>query len=501
MSPIDWAIIATFLLLVLGIGTWWSRKERSASDFYLASRRMPVLAAAASVVATSLSVVTFLGAPEDAYAGNLTYLMTNLGTTIAIVVVALWFVPAYYKHNVTTVYELLGTRYSPTAQRAASVMFLLGRTLASGVRLYLAALPTSYVLFGDIANAHVIASVCLVAGVACVYTMLGGIGAVIWTDSLQLLIVAGSAIACIVILLQHIDMPLQDIVTALKDSITSDGTPKLTLIDLRLDPQVTFSLWSCLIGFTLIGVAAYGTDHDVAQRMLTCRDAKRGQWATLISQVISVSVVSIFLVLGLLLYMWYSMQSAQEAPDDTREVLLRFILDEVPVGLKGLMLAGIFAAAMSSLDSALNAMSAVFTRDVLGNTDPDRRGVKLARLGVVHVSVILTIAACSFVFLQEQSKESIIPFAVSVMTYAHSGLLGVFTCALFTRRGNTISVLGAFVSGLVVASLTQYALTDATGVPLLSVGWRMTAASLAAFLVCLLGSPNVRAETAIAPDS
>ncbi|MHC4975001.1 MAG: sodium:solute symporter family transporter [Planctomycetota bacterium] len=494
MSTLDWAIIAAFFVLVLAIGTWWSRKERTATDFYLASRRVPALAAAASVVATSLSVATFIGAPQESFDGNLTYLVTNIGTVLGIVVVAIWFIPAFYKSNVTTVYELLGSRYSPAAQRGASVMFLLGRTLASGVRLYLAGIPTSFVLFGDISNPHVVLSICIVALIACIYTMLGGIGAVIWTDTLQLLIVVGSAIACIFILLNHINMPLQDIASAVEQSRAPDGSTKLTLIDTRLDPQVTYSLWSSLIGFTLISVAIYGTDQDLTQRLLTCRSARQGQIASIVSQLIGMFVVGVFLVLGLLLYVWYSMNTAQESPDDSREVLLAFILDEIPHGLRGLMLAGILAAAMSSLDSALNAMSAVFTRDVMGIRDESKRAVKIARLGVIHVAAILTITACGFVFLQQYAGETLLNFALGVMTYAHSGLLAVFACALFTRRGNSTSVLSAFATGLLVAVLTQYVLLDETGTPHLSVGWRMTAATLGAFVVCVLGTPNVRAN-------
>jgi solute:Na+ symporter, SSS family len=350
------------------------------------------------------------------------------------------------------------------------------------------------VLFGDLSNTHLVISICGVAVIASLYTMLGGIGAVIWTDALQLLIVVGSALVCVVLLIRHIGMPLSDIVSVIQQSTATDGSSKLTLIDTRVDPQVTFTLWTSIIGFTLISIAAYGTDQDLTQRLLTCKSTAHSRAATIISPIIGIFVTSIFLVLGLLLFVWYSMQSTEHVPLDTRQIFLRYILDEIPPGLKGLMLVGIFAAAMSSLDSALNAMSAVLTRDILGRTDADHHSVHTARLGVLAITAILTATACGFVFLQQRSGDGLLSFALGVMTYAHSGLLAVFACALFTKRGTTASVIAAFGTGITVAVVLQFFVHDDQGTPWLSIGWRMTAASLAAFFVCILGSAKIHPQ-------
>ena len=497
LSLVDWLVVGLYMAFVVLVGALHARREESGGDFFLAGRRVPMWAAAVSVLATSLSAVTFLGGPQEAFDNNLTYLSLNLGGLLAVVLVAIFFIPAYYRAQVTSVYELVGARLGTNAERATSAMFLLGRIFASGARLYIASIPLSLIVFGDLEPAHLVGAIAIVALVATLYTISGGIGAVIWTDAAQMLVLLTAAGACIWLLLDRIPIPTGEIVEALRASTTDTGASKLTLFDTRLDPSLPFTIWGALVGMTLFNMAAYGTDQDLVQRMLTCKSAVRGSWSLVLSNILGMAVVAVFLALGLLLYIFYARpdlmgDAAPAAVEDSRRVFLRFILTETPLGLRGLMIAGLLAAAMSSLDSALNAMSSAavcnFVRPRLGDIAP-KTEVRIARVFVGVFAILLAGFACACVWLQRESDEGLLPFALGVMLYAYAGTLAVFCCALFTKRGNATSALAALATGFLAVGAMQFGpkWIDAWPLPPFALGWRMAIGFALAFAVCLLG--------------
>lgn len=507
-NAIDWAVLVAYMLGMLAIGLYFARRQRTLRDYFLADRGIPVWAAAISIVATSVSAVTFIGAPEDAYNGNLTYLSLNLSGFIAVVVVALFFVPAFYKHGVASIYEIVGRRFGPGAQKAASGMFLIGRVFASGARLFVAAIPFALIAFGDLEERNLFLAILIVTGVATVYTMVGGIKAVIWTETPQTLLFVGAAVVACVMLLRDIPLPVADVARTLADAKGADGASKLTLLDTRLDPALPYSLWSALFGFTLFNMAVYGADQDLAQRMLTCKNAVRGAWSAILSNFIGLGVALLFLCIGLLLYVRYQRPEifaaaglpAPATPTDTRQVFLTYILERTPAGLRGLMIAGVFAAAMSSLASALSAMASAAIVDFYKPLRPgrdERHYVRASRLAVFGWGAVLAGFACVCVRWQEASGQGLLPFAIGVMIFAYTGLLAVFLTALFTRRGNARSVIAALAVGFASIALVRFGprfpwLTDILP-PLkglkLSMGWQMLLGTALAFAVCLLGRP------------
>ena len=517
LAAIDWVVIGLYMAFVVLVGVLHARRETSGGDFFLAGRRVPMWAAAVSVLATSLSAVTFIGGPQEAFDNNLTYLSLNLGGLLAVILVAVFFIPAYYRAQVTSVYELVGQRLGDSAERATSAMFLVGRIFASGARLYIASIPLSLIVFGDLDPAHLVGAIVIVAIVATLYTISGGIGAVIWTDFAQMVVLLTAAGVCIWLLLDRIPMPAGEIVETLRASTTDTGASKLTLFDTRLNPELPFTIWGALIGMTLFNMAAYGTDQDLVQRMLTCRSAVRGSWSLVLSNILGMAVVTVFLALGLLLYIFYARPDLMGAGgegwlrsptgvssadtgqrpvppvEDSRRVFLRFILHETPVGLRGLMIAGLLAAAMSSLDSALNAMSSAtvcnFVRPRLGEITP-KNELRLARIFVGVFAILLAGFACLCVWLQRESDEGLLPFALGVMLYAYAGTLAVFCCALFTKRGNATSALAALATGFLAVGAMQFGpkWIDTWPLPPFALGWRMAIATALAFAVCLLGS-------------
>ena len=489
---LDWVVLGAYMAIVVAVGMHFRKRAARRLEFFLAARSMPVWAVAISVLATSQSAATFVGGPEQSYTGDLTYLSANLGGLLAVIIVAVFFLPAFYRRNVVSIYELLGQDFGLGAQRAASAMFMLGRVFASGARLFIVAIPFSLIAFGSTAPMYLLASIAVITVAATAYTLLGGIRAVIWTDVLQAVVYIGATCAAVWLLWQKIPLGPAELIETLR--ATGDGH-KLTIIDASFDRSFTrpYNLWAVILGLTLLNTAAYGTDQDLTQRMLTCRSAARGSWSLILSYVIGWPVIALFMLAGLLLYVFYqrpdlmgdaaSTAVAAEASD----VFIRFILLEMPVGMRGLMMAGLFAAAMSSLDSALNAMASTTVSDFYrtnlarrGHGDPTPgRQVRVSRAAVVLWAIPLAGFASLCVFWQSHSNEKLIDFALGVMVFAYSGLLAVFLTALFTRRGNSVSAIAALAIGFV----TVLALNSTE----LAFAWKMLAATTLSFGVCCVG--------------
>ncbi len=499
---LDWLVVGASLVGMLGLGAWFARRQRDTTEYFLAGRSTPVWAAAIAIVATSVSAATFISAPEDAFNNNLTYLSLNLAGLVAVVIVAIFFVPAFYRHSVTTVYQLLDHRFGVSARRSASGMFLAGRVLASGARLYIAAIPVSLLLFADLDTFHLFCAIALISVIATAYTLLGGLRAVIWTEVPQTLLFIGAAVAAIWLLLAKIPIPVSEIVSALGEAEAGDGSSKLTLFDWRMDPSLPFSMWSALLGLTLFNMAVYGADQDLAQRMLSCRSAIRGGASAILSNLIGFGVALLFLAIGLLLYVYYRRPDLMGAAapmreiDDSRTVFLDFILVETPAGLRGLMMAGVFAAAMSSLASSLSSMSSALVCDFYRVWRPEREEahyIRVSRASVLIWGVVLCFFACVCAVWQQATQEGLLPFAIGVMTFAYTGLLGVFLAAIFTHRGTARSAGAALVVGAVAVALMKFGPGSALeglwpgeeGLPRLSLGWQMFMGTVLAFFVCV----------------
>jgi solute:Na+ symporter, SSS family len=528
-SRIDWLILAAYFALMAVVGTLASRKKTDAEGYFLADRSMPMFAVALSVVATSLSVATFLGAPQQSYTNDLTYLSLNIGGFIAVFVVAALFIPRFYAAGTVTIYGYIDQRFGETSRLAVSCMFLLGRLLASGVRLFFAALPVCLLFFSETRDGHLyvatkqqlIFAICLIGAVGTAYTIAGGIRAVIWTDTIQIIIVLGAVLLSIGLLLHKIPLGLDRIWHELANTPGkfNDGGSKLRILDFSLNPSHPFTFWTALIGGTFLNVAAFGVDHDLAQRMLTAKSPWRGGLSLILSQFISVFVVSLFMAVGLLLFIFYKRPDLMGAhapadmPGASGDVYAHFLLNHLPVGLAGLAMAGMFAIAQGSLDSAINAMASSVVADLywplrrrLGKPVDTSHGAKAPRLAVAATGAVLIAFAVSAVFIYDREKKTLLDFALGVMAFAYTGMLGVFLTALLTRRGNTKSVLAALVTGLLVTSLLQDSVmtwwtTLLFRKPLtLASFWWMPIGTVLAFIVCVLGDPEPR-ETWTTPQA
>lgn len=513
LGALDWGVITLYFVVLILTGVVINRRKQSTTDDYFrGGGRIPAWAAAISLVATSMSAASFIGVPQQGYTGDLTYLSTNIGMLLAAFVVAFVFVPAFYKSRVQTIYGYLGARMGPGAGQAASIAFLVGRVFASGARIYIGAMPASLILFGDLAPEHLLIAIVVLSAVGVLYTLVGGVASVIWSDVIQMGILLGACVAAIVVIAARLDASLPEVINALAKP-APDAASKLTIFDLSADPKAAFSLPAAIIGFTIMGIGSYGTDQDLAQRLLTCKDAKAGARSMIGGILLGIPSVFLFLVVGLLLFLFYQRPDlftgeAVPAPDDSRQVFLAFIIEQMPPGLSGLMMAGLFAAGLSSLNSAINAMSSTFINDFYRKRKPNASEshlVLVGRCAVIGWGCILAVFACLCIWLEQAHAErsgqsTLLTFALTVMTYAYAGLIGVFLTALFTRRGNSASAIAALIAGFVAVTLMQPMFwglafdlsklreTGSLGAGMLILDlafvWKLTIASAISFVVC-----------------
>ncbi len=538
LHELDWLILLGYLAVVVVTGVVFSRRgQRDTEEYFLAGRRMPAWAVACSIVATAISAATFIGLPAQSYAGDLTFLSASIGQMVAAVVVAAFFLPAFYRHNVSTVYQLLGARFGEPARLTASGMFLLGRVFADGARVYIAAIAAAMIVFGEPAEGRLVEPGRLLVGIAVLmavgvgYTLVGGIASVIWTNVVQAGVFLLAIAATLALLWVQIPLGVGEMVEALSNPGPGEAS-KLTVLNVGLrpgsawlgfDPSQSYTLVTALVCFTLFNMAAYGTDHELAQRMLTCSSPAKGGRSLIGAILMSVPFTAMFLLIGLLLYVYQRGLAVPGAAapggpvDAAQSVFLRFMLRQMPAGVLGLSLAGLFAAALSSINSSLNAMAATLVTDFYKPWRPgreERHYLRVGRAAVVGWGLVQTLFAGLCVYWQRHSGQTLIDFALGVMTFAYSGLLGVFLTAIFTRRGSSGSAVASMLGGFLVVLFLQPGVWQgvwshvAAWVELVGLGgdwarsagalrlaypWRMAIATAVSFVVAWSG--RARAES------
>ncbi len=516
LTFLDWAIFFGYFILIAVSGWWFSRKKvANTDDFFLGGKQMPIWLVAISVLATAQSAATFLGGPDQGYRSDLSYLATNIGTILAAVFVAKFLIPRFYQYKVTTVYELLQIRFGDKAKKQAGGMYLFGRVFASGARLYMAAIAVAMILFGNIEAVNVVLAIVILTAVGLIYSFVGGIRSVIYSDAIQCGVYVGAAIGVLYYLLAIIPADFSQIIAALDHPI--DGaSSKLRLFNFDWDfsSKGVFTVWASISGFMLLSIASFGMDQDMTQRILTCKSSLESAKAMLWSVVLVLPVVFMFVAIGLLLYIFYQrpdlmgMSEASQVVEtfdgEKITIFMTFVLNEMPSGLRGLVTVGIVAAALSTLNSGLNSMSSVVIQDLYrpwlaakGLEKAPQHFVTAGRIGMMVAALALAAMATLSFYWQRYTDTPLLAFALSVMVFSYSGLLGVYFNALFTQRGNSKSVLAALISGFVVTLLFQTYIQDQ--LVDLNIGWvkidlafpyQLCIASAISFIVCYLGKPD-----------
>lgn len=499
----DWAVLGGYVVL-LAVAAYWSTRRNldKADDYFLAGHHAPAWLVAVSALSTMQSAATFLGAPDNSFRGDWSYLTSNFAAIIAAVFVARFLIPRYYALGVTTVYELLETRFDATARRAAAGMYLVGRILASGARLYLAAIAVSMIIFLDVTPQHILIASFVLVVFGIVFTLFGGLNAVIWSDLVQVVLYVGGAAIVLALLWSRIPAPASEIWEGLRHA--PGGVDKLRLFDWSLDFSKPFSLWAILTGLVLLNIGNAGLDQDTSQRFLACEDAKQGKRALYLSMGMTIPVVALFMAIGSLLHIFYARPdlmgsnaaAMQGFSGEKITIFMSFILSEVPPGVRGLITVGVIAAA--AINSGLISMSAVLVNDFYrpwkerkGAPTAEHHYVNAGRAAMILLALALFAMSILCFYWQRYADMPLLEFVLGVMAFAYSGLLGVYATVLFTRRGSTASVIAALVVGFSAILLQQHYVVDSLHLPAamkaLAFPWQLCIGTGLAFLTCIVG--------------
>ncbi len=447
MATLDWLVVVTYAIVILAVGIATARRTQSESEYFLAGRDQGWASVAASTWATKLSALTFIGVPGAAISGNFAYVQLWFGTFAAAYIVTITFIPEFYRLRISTVYEYLEHRLGPRTRLGGTWLFMVSRCLASAVRLAGCAIAVSVFFELSLATA-----IFLVAALATAYVMVGGLRAVIWTDVLQLvLFLAGAAIAILYI---SANLPggfgqIMDIGAAAN---------KFQIFDFSFNMSDGTTFWLGNLFALVLGVAVGAADQDIAQRALACRNASQARIALITAGIADLGSTFLFLTVGVAVFAFYT-TFPQEAVTaliaDNRNdyVFPHFIRHELPAGLRGLLVAALFAAAMSSLDSALAGLtsSAYFDLGLAKHT------TRLSDTAVRRTLVILFALILAAIAYALGSQPSILWFGFKIMGYTYGGLLGLFILAYVApeRTHDAANTFAAFSSIAVVIAATQ----------------------------------------------
>ena len=458
ISILDWFVLLIYASTVIAFGFLAGKKDSTTEDYFLGGRKMPWFSVMISIYATSLSALTFIGVPGAAFEGDFVYLQLAIGDLVGRVLVSTLLLTAYYKSQVTTIYEFLGKRFGPRSRDAGTGFFMLTRLLASGVRLAGCAIALS-VVFDIPLNSAII----LIAVVAFIYTTLGGIKAVIWTDALQFFLLLGGAIVTLFFIWSAMPGGFSEFFQIGSEFgkfrifhvSTSPSHPEFFLNLNNPNALAAGLLFGCFTTFAVLG-----TDQDLVQRMLTCNHVKKGQKALLWTAALNFPITLLFLGVGAALFAYYKV-----APDTAVDTFIathhtdyifpHFIKTVLTPGLRGLLIAALLAAAMSSLDSALNALSSTFYIDIykryIRPETTEKHAVTISRYSVIIFAAVLVLVA-----MQCGKTESVLWLGFKIFGYTYGAMIGVFLIAVLTdRRGNDIAnVVIMVTSVLMVLFLT-----------------------------------------------
>jgi SSS family solute:Na+ symporter len=432
ISPIDLAILVLYLAAITLFGARFRRNQKTLRDYFLGGRTAPWWALALSIVATETSTLTIISTPGIAYGGNLGFLQLVLGYLIARVILCVVLIPQYFQGEFYTAYQLLEKRFGARMRSATAFIFLATRALAEGVRISAIGKVVS-IAFGTGERV----SILIVAALTLFYTFEGGMRAVIWTDVIQFTLYMTGSIVAFFLLLHKIPGGWLEVTHA---AAAAGG--KLRVFDFALSLTQSYTFWSGVLGGTFLTMASHGTDQTLVQRLLAARNERDSKKALLASGVIVFVQFALFLVIGVMLFTYAQSQSLPVPAGDPDSIFPQFIVHDMPVGLTGLVLASVFAIAMSNASGSLNSLTSSsiidFGAQRVDTAHPLRRsrrmtlvwGGMLALLGLIRWGPVLVAG-----------------LTISSITYG--ALLGVFLLGTWNRRATENGALVGFLAGLV----------------------------------------------------
>jgi SSS family transporter len=439
ISEIDYLIVGVYLIAVAVFGKISGGKQKNVKEYFIGSKEVPWWVISFSIVAAETSTLTFISIPGLSYLTNLNFLQLTFGYLIGRIIVAAYFLPAYHKGELTTAYSYLENRFGKKTRSFASIVFLFTRTASDGVRLFATAIPL-YLLI-DISP---ILAIIIIAIVALLYTYTGGLKGVIWVDAVQMFIYIGGAIISIYFLLHLIPGNMTEIF------YLPEISKKLSIINFGFSGGINnffsqpYTLLSGIIGGAFLSMSSHGTDQLIVQRLLAARSLADSKKAIITSGVVVIFQFALFLILGVLLYAYYG---SMEIRSD--EIFAKFIIEVLPTGIKGIIIAGLFAAALSTLAGSITSLSSSSVMDLylsFKKSVDEKKSLLLSKLFTIFWSVMLIISA--FIFME--SPRAVVELALSIASFTYGGLLGTFLLGLINKKARQEDAIAGFTSGIFV---------------------------------------------------
>ncbi|KAF0140008.1 MAG: Na+/proline symporter [Stygiobacter sp.] len=439
-SLIDYVIIGAYLVGIAIFGIISGGKQKTVKDYFLGSKVVPWWAVCFSIVAAETSTLTFISIPGLAYLTNLNFLQVTFGYLLGRIVVAFVFLPAYSKGELKTAYTFLENRFGGKTRSFASIVFLFTRLAADGVRLFATAIPLKLMI--DIGYPEAIA---IMALVALIYTYTGGVKGVIWVDVIQMFTYLGGAILAGIFLLNLIPGGWGTVVS------TASANGKLSIFNLGFDKGFSgffsqpYTLIGGLLGGAFLSMASHGTDQLIVQRLLATKNLRESQKAIIGSGVIVIIQFIIFMIVGVMLYTYYG---AMDVKSDT--IFPKFIIEVLPPGVIGIIIAGLFAAALSTLAGSVSSLASSTMMDLyipfFGKHKSESAQLKISRLFTIMWTVLLVFAALFFM----NTTQTVVELALSIASFTYGGLLGTFLLGILVKNAREKDALIGFAAGIII---------------------------------------------------
>lgn len=435
-TTLDYFVLFAYLIASAGLGLLVGRGQKSLQDYFLGGGRMPWWAISFSIVATETSTLTFIGAPAIAYAGDLTFLQVAMGYVAGKLLVSFILIPAYLDGRVSTAYELLNVRFGGRVRSASALVFQVTRSLSDGVRLFATALVLTVVT--EISDSWTIG---IIGAITVVYTFYGGMRAVVINDVVQLFVYVGGAIVAYVILIGSIPEGWSQVLAVSGDHLRA--------FDFGLAFDRPYTFWGAFIGGAFLTFATHGADQMMVQRYLTCGSRRGSQKALILSGVVVFAQFALFLIIGVLLHTFYQLFPLGREVEQADQIFPIFIVEHIPSGLSGLIIAAIFAAAMSTLSSSLNSLASSsvhdFYRPYIAPKASQSHYLWVARL----MTLLWGVALIGISFLAK-GWGSVLETGLTIASITMGSVLGIFLLGMLSRRAGERAALAGMIAGLAV---------------------------------------------------
>ncbi len=446
-SFIDYLIIIVYLVGVTVSGIVIGKRQRTAKDYFLGGKEMSWWSVGFSIVASETSTLTFISIPGLAYKSNMAFLQVAIGYFIGRLLVSIIFIPAYYKGNLETAYDFLGKRFGLSLRKFTSTVFITTRVLASGVRLFATAIPVHIITGFDYPT-----SILIIGIFTLIYTYVGGLKAVVAMDVVQLFIYLGGAFISMMLILNHLPNGINDVY----NYAFMNGENKFQIFNFFIGNSFyeflssPYTLAGGLLGGTFLTMASHGTDQLLVQRLLGCKSKKESQKALMLDATFIVIQFAFFLFLGLCLYAFYNGVPFKELGLTTSdEIFPKFIIENLPVGLTGLVIAGVLASAMGTLSSSISSLASstyldLFKSSSRGKNIDAKKEIWWSRAFTLFWGIVLIGGAMLFT----DTKNPVVELGLKIASVTYGGLLGTFFLGLIFKKTNQMNAYTGFIAGL-----------------------------------------------------